>query len=176
MRGPRVALRGTTSKVFFFFFFPGRTTGWSAIINIFRMQAGNGNGNGDNRMRNRYRNRAVMFIYVCANAPNNAQKIIIITISITIIMIMITIRYDVRKCVWPDNPLQIWIVSFRFVPHWSQGGFLFPSFLSFAVFVSLFLCPGAVTVFSSFHVCVAEHITRTLYSIANVAFIGALKW
>lgn len=59
------------------------------------MQAGNGSGNGDNGMRN----RAVMFIYVCANAPNNAQKIIIITISITIIMIMITIRYDVRKCV-----------------------------------------------------------------------------
>lgn len=33
----------------------------------------------------------------------------------------------------------------------------------------------SVTVFSSFLVCVAEHITRTLYSIANVAFIGALK-
>lgn len=29
--------------------------------------------------------------------------------------------------------------------------------------------------FPSFLVCVAEHITRTLYSIANVTFIGALK-
>lgn len=167
MRGPRVALRGTTSKVFFFFF-PGRTTGWSAIINIFRMQAGNGNGNGDNRMRNRYRNRAVMFIYVCANAPNNAQKIIIITISITIIMIMITIRYDVRKCVWLDNPLQIWIVSFRFVPHWSQGGFS-SFFLSYpspssspsSCALSLFFLAFMFVLLSTLHaLCIASQMSH----------------
>lgn len=141
------------------------------------MQAGNGNGNGDNGMRNRYRNRAVMFIYVCANAPNNAQKIIIITISITIIMIMITIRYDVRKCVCGCLAGQPLTNMNRFVPFRStlksRRFLLLPSFLSFAVFVPFFVC--LVTVFSSFHVCVAEHITRTLYSIANVAFIGALK-
>lgn len=167
MRGPRVALRGQRAK-FFFLFFPGRTTGWSAIINIFRMQAGNGNGNGDNRMRNRYRNRAVMFIYVCANAPNNAQKIIIITISITIIMIMITIRYDVRKCVcvvvWPDNPLQIWIVSFRFVPHWSQGGFSsfllsYPSPSSCAL--SLFFLAFMFVLLSTLHaLCIASQMSH----------------
>lgn len=110
-----------------------------------------------------------MFIYVCANAPNNAQKIIIITISITIIMIMITIRYDVRKCV---------CVCGRTTPYKYES---FRSTLKSRRFPLAFVShplPSSSpsdTVFSSFLVCVAEHITRTLYSIANVAFIGALK-
>lgn len=134
------------------------------------------NGNGDNGMRNRYRNRVVMFIYVCANAPNNAQKIIIITISITIIMIMITIRYDVRKCVCGCLAGQPLTNMNRFVPFRSTlKSRRFP--LSFFLILRRLrpLLRVLVTVFSSFHVCVAEHITRTLYSIANVAFIGALK-
>lgn len=84
-----------------------------------------------------------MFIYVCANAPNNAQKIIIITISITIIMIMITIRYDVRKCVCVcgrTTPYKY--ESFRSVSFHAEVKAVSSClrFSSFAVFVSLWHC------------------------------------
>lgn len=133
MRGPRVALRATaTSKVcvFFFSLYSGRTTGWSAIINIFRKKGGNGItvcgiGIGcrnvhlrmceclDKRTKNYYYYYFDYYYY----------------------------DYDYHS-IWcaqePDNPLQIWIVSFRFVPPWSQGD-CSPSLAFFSILLAPFI-------------------------------------